>query len=84
VEIFHGLEVNRANNKPADAYVATKSSIMGAPCTYYAPAENDTRHWLDFLESDYKPYLVAVTATVESPMKLYVQNQNFTSVLFGS
>ena len=84
VEIFHGLSRDRATNGPKDSYIATKSSILGAPCTYYAPAQNDDRHFLDFLDNDYKPYLVSVTATVESPMKLYVQNQNFTSVLFGS
>lgn len=31
-----------------------------------------------------RPYNVSVTCLVESPMKLFVQNQNFSSVLFGS
>ena len=32
----------------------------------------------------HRPYLVALTCMVDSPMKLFVQNQNYTSVLFGS
>jgi len=36
------------------------------------------------LDYTYKPYIVAATVLVESPMKLFVQNQNFSSVLFGS
>jgi len=38
----------------------------------------------DWMEVDHRPYVVAVTALVESPMKLYVQNQNYSKVLFGS
>lgn len=48
------------------------------------PKENDTRSFLDHLEYDHKPYTVAATVLIESPMKLYVQNQNFSAVLFGS
>ena len=33
---------------------------------------------------DHRPYLVSLTCLIESPMKLYVQNQNYSSVLFGS
>ena len=44
----------------------------------------DTRHFLDHLNYNYKPYVVSATLLIESPMKLYVQNQNFSSVLFGS
>ena len=39
---------------------------------------------LDFLEEENRPYLVAVTTLVESPMKLFVQNQNYSKILFGS
>lgn len=49
----------------------------------YVP-KNDNRHWLDHLDANHKPYLVAATVMIESPMKLYVQNQNFSAVLFGS
>lgn len=73
VEISHGLDRERANNGSLDDYVVTKSSVMGTSATFYAPA-NDTRHFLDCFEPDYKPYLVSVTAMIESPMKLYVQN----------
>ena len=44
----------------------------------------DTRHFLDHLNYNHKPYVVSATLLIESPMKLYVQNQNFSSVLFGS
>ena len=33
---------------------------------------------------NHRPYLVALTCVVESPMKLFVYNQNHSSVLFGS
>ena len=56
---------------------------MGAPCTYYAPA-NDQRSVFDNFESGRKPYLIQITALIESPMKLFVQNQNYSEVLFGS
>lgn len=49
----------------------------------YVP-KNDKRHFLDNLDYNYKPYVVAATLMIESPMKLYVQNQNFSAVLFGS
>ena len=77
VEIHHGLVRDRASNGPADSYVTQETSILGAPATYYVSKENDTRSFFDFLDDDHRPYLVAVTAMIESPMKLYVQNQNF-------
>jgi hypothetical protein len=74
-EIFHGIDVQRSSNGPKDNYIETKSTLFGAPCTYYVPTpDRDTRHWLDFMEEDYKPYLVSITALIESPMKLYIQN----------
>jgi hypothetical protein len=56
---------------------------LGAPQTVYLP-KNDTRSFLDHLDYNYKPYVVSATIVIESPMKLYVQNQNFSAVLFGS
>lgn len=38
----------------------------------------------DFLDTNCKPYLVAVTALIESPMKMFIQNQNYSNILFGS
>lgn len=46
--------------------------------------KNDTRSFLDHLDSNYKPYVISATVLIESPMKLFVQNQNFSKVLFGS
>lgn len=83
VEIHHGVSVDRSQNKPASEYHIQKTSLFGAPQTFYLP-KNDTRHFLDNLDSNRKPYLIAATVLIESPMKLYVQNQNFSSVLFGS
>ena len=69
VEIAHGLDCERSQNGSAAEWVETKSSILGAPCTYYTPA-NDTRDLIDGIGQ--KPYCVAVTALIESPMKLFV------------
>ena len=46
---------------------------------------NDERHFTDALDfHNHRPYLVSVTCLVESPMKMFVYNQNYSSVLFGS
>ena len=55
---------------------------MGAPCTYYTPKED--RRELLYNMDDLKPYVVAVTCAIESPMKMYVQNQNYSKIQFGS
>ena len=68
---------------PKDAYNVVQSSIMGAPANFYT-LKSTQPSVLDFLEESNRPYLVAVTAVVESPMKLFVQNQNYSKILFGS
>ena len=83
VELSHGVSVERNLNAPASEYTSHKSSLLGAPLTTYVP-KNDTRSFLDHLDSNHKPYVIAATVLIESPMKLYVQNQNFSSILFGS
>lgn len=44
----------------------------------------DTRSIWDHLDQNHRPYVIAATVMIESPMKLFVQNQNFSSILFGS
>jgi hypothetical protein len=85
VEINHGINFERDSNGSEDRYNVSTGSILGAPTTYYTPKEEfDTRHWLDCFEDDHRPYNICVTTMIESPMKLYVQNQNYSSILFGS
>ena len=83
VEVSHGISLERGSNQPASEYEITKNSIMGAPQTVYVP-KNDKRHFLDHLDSNHRPYVVAATVMIESPMKLFVKNQNHSAVLFGS
>ena len=83
VEIAHGLNVERDSNGSAEDYTTSKSSVLGAPTTYYTPVK-DERSFLDFLDDSHKPYCVGVTCLIESPMKMYVQNQNYSSILFGN
>lgn len=83
-EIAHGLNVDRASNGSEAEYNKQSSSILGAPCDYYTPAQGDERHVLDNLQIGNKPYCISVTALIESPMKLFVQNQNYSKILFGS
>ncbi len=83
VEITHGVSVERNDNGDSSDWVESKSSILGAECTYYTP-KNDQRDIIDDLDADRKPYCVAVTALIESPMKLYVQNQNYSKILLGN
>jgi hypothetical protein len=83
VEISHGVNIERACNMPKDAYSVTNSTMLGSKCDYYT-AKNGDKSVLDFLGEDHRPYLVAVTTLIESPMKLFVQNQNYSKILFGS
>mmetsp|Transcript_36373 Transcript_36373/g.35263 ORF Transcript_36373/g.35263 Transcript_36373/m.35263 type:complete len:153 (+) Transcript_36373:500-958(+) len=84
-EIHNGIDLERANNKPLDHYGVNKSSFLGTPLTTYVPKEPfDHRSAFDHIDSSHKPYVVALTLLVESPMKLFVQNQNYSSILFGS
>ncbi len=71
VEITHGVSLERDANGDSSDWVESKSSILGAECTYYTP-KNDQRDIIDDLDADRKPYCVAVTALIESPMKLFV------------
>lgn len=68
---------------PKDAYSVTNSTMLGSKCDYYT-AKNGEKSVLDFLGENHRPYLVAVTTLIESPMKLFVQNQNYSKILFGS
>ena len=83
VELHNGVNVDRSQNRPESEYRIVKSSMFGAKETVYIP-KNDTRHFLDNLDSNYKPYVISATVLIESPMKLFVQNQNFSKILFGS
>lgn len=71
VEVAHGLQVDRASNGQAQDWNVHDSSLLGTSCTYYTPA-NDTRDCIDGLDDEHKPYCVAVTTLIESPMKLFV------------
>lgn len=88
-EVHQNLSINRDENMQSlDAYdVSNNQSISGAPWKTYAPKDSskDTRHIFDVLGGEtHAPYLVQLTCLVDSPMKLYVQNQNFSKILFGN
>jgi hypothetical protein len=74
--------------KTLNAYdVSSNHNIFGAPWKTYAPkdASKDDRSFLDMLGGHtHAPYLVQMTCLVDSPMKLYVANQNYSSILFGN
>lgn len=82
-ELTHGLTVDRMSNGTKEDWNVKESTLMGAPLTYYIP-QNDTRSVFDNFDQGKKPYTIAVTAVVESPMKLFVQNQNYSKILFGT
>jgi len=83
VEMTHGVSIQRSENGNPEDWVQSESSFMGTPMTYYTPAD-DKRDFIDGLDSDHKPYGVAITCLIESPMKLFVQNQNYSKILLGS
>ena len=83
VEASYGLDVERSKNGIESDWNASKSSLFGAPCTSYSSKTN-APDWIDKLDYDYRPYRVAITALIESPMKLFVQNQNYSKILLGN
>ena len=88
--VHQNLSVNRFQNMKSvkDYNVSNNMNIGGASWKTYAAVDpaKDTRDPLDALDGFHtnRPYLVQVTCVVESPMKLYVLNQNHSKVLFGS
>lgn len=76
VEINHGLWVDRASNSTAQSdYQISQTTTMGAPTTYYVKGAHEDRDWLAALDTEkWRPFCVAVTCLIESPMKLFVQN----------
>ena len=72
----------------SDYKVAKNHSIGGATWKTYNPVDEskDARDPFDAVDSFHtnKPYLVQITCVVESPMKLFVLNQNGSKVIFGS
>lgn len=82
-EINHGLQVDRASNGVESDWSVSRSKFYGQPCNYYKSVANPPDVW-DSLELGRKPYCVAVTTLIESPMKMFVQNQNYSQILFGS
>ena len=88
--IHQNLSVIRSQNAKSikDYTVSKNHNIGGAQWKTYQPADpsQDSKHPLDALDSfsSNKPYLVQITCVVESPMKLYVLNQNGSKVIFGS
>ena len=59
--------------------------MWGVNYNTYSLKNGDDRHPLDLLDTvNHRPYLVALTCLVESPMKMFVLNQNAKTILFGS
>lgn len=85
-EVHQGLKLDRSKNlRLADYNVSTNHNLFGASWKTYSLKNKDDRHFLDMLEADtHRPFLVSLTCLVESPMKLYLLNQNHSSILFGS
>jgi hypothetical protein len=85
-EVHQGLKLDRSQNlRLADYNVTSNHNLFGASWKTYSAKNKDDRHFLDMLEADsHRPFLVSLTCLVESPMKLYLKNQNHTSILFGT
>jgi hypothetical protein len=86
-EVHDGLKVDRSQNLDLASYKVFESSLLGAKWNKYVPKDGalDRRHVMDVLDTvNHRPYLVQLTCLIESPMKLYVFNQNRSAILFGS
>ena len=86
-EVHHGLNVVRSQNLKLEEYNVSKSKFMGATWNTYIPKDpkKDTRDAFQVFDfTNHRPYLVQLTCLVESPMKLFVMNQNYSQILFGN
>lgn len=86
-EVNQNLNVDRTVNLQniTDYDIVQHHNIFGAQYKTFINRENDERSLFDNLKlNDHRPFLVSLTCMIESPMKLYVLNQNHSSVLFGS
>lgn len=73
VEVNHGLWVDRASNSAQSDYKITQTNTLGAPTTYYQKGPVESRDWITSLDTEkWRPFCVAVTCLIESPMKLFV------------
>ena len=84
VELTHGLPLDTKDRLPREEYDVVEGSFMGAKCTTYTEKGGKKHSLLDNFDTSYKPYVMTTTALIHSPMKLFVYNQNRTSVLFGN
>lgn len=86
-EINQNLVVDRSQNLQniSDYDIIRHHNIFGANYNTYIDKNNDQRSLLDFLNiQSHRPFHVSLTCVIDSPMKLFVYNQNHSSVLFGS
>ena len=74
VELNHGIPVSWYARQPKQNYNVTESTLLGAKCTNWKLKEGGNTGVLDNMFTNYKPYNVAVTVAMHSPMKLFVYN----------
>lgn len=84
VDLTHGLPLNRLERHAISNYDVVKEDLFGAPLTRYHLKGTKPHSLLDNLLTDYRPYTLAVTVAMQSPMKLFVWNQNRSAVIFGN
>ena len=84
VEIHHGLNLDRTQNKPKSAYRISDSKFLGAPMKVYKDTTEPRSFLENMLNENNKPYLVSITTLIHSPMKMFVYNQNRSKILFGT
>ena len=84
VELTHGLPLDAKDRLPREEYDVTEDTFLGAKCTTYSQKNGRKHGILDNLNTEYKPYVLTTTPLIQSPMKLFVWNQNRTAVLFGN
>lgn len=85
VELTHGVPINRTERLASEEYNISSGSFLGAPLKTFTRKDGKNKHSiLDNMFVDYRPYNLAVTTLVSSPMKFFVYNQNRSAIIFGN
>lgn len=79
------MPINRTERLSPEEYNISSGSFLGAPLKSFTRKDGKGAHsLLDNMFANYRPYNLAVTTIVTSPMKFFVYNQNRSAIIFGN
>jgi len=83
VEAFKNIEIEREKNFNYNSELREGRLWGFGPQIFFAQPHNKNEDIIDWIQDDYKPYLVSVTVLFNSKMRLLLYNQDRTKILKG-